>query len=268
MKAVCLFVAILCLAHNATAATVAAPPMVKIPAGKLTTETCKAGVAMCDIDDYVKRTLDIVAFELGATEVTFEQYDACVNDGGCASPKSEWAYENRAVHPPCAERGPCHHPYDEGWGRGKRPVIHVSWKDALAYAAWLSAKTGVKYRLPTAVEWEYAALAGARTAFPWGDKLGKNKANCDGCGSKWDNRQSAPVGSFAPNRFGLYDMVGNVNEWVSDCFPTRSKGSQTCMKYLYFGGAWITSARQMTGIGFNAVGDHARESHLGFRLAK
>lgn len=267
MKSAILFSCAL-MFSSAAAAVTPYPVTVEIPAGKITTITCPAGVAICAEHDYVERTVTVPAFELGATEVTFEQYDACVDDGGCSSPASGWAFENRAVRPPCAAQGPCNHPFDEGWGRGKRPVVHVSWKDASAYVEWLSRKTGVKYRLPSAVEWEYAALARARTAFSWGSKLGKNKANCDGCGSQWDNRQSAPVASFKPNAFGLYDMVGTVNEWVTDCIPTRTPGSQECMKYLYFGGSWMSSAKAMTGIGYNAVGDYARENHIGFRIAR
>jgi formylglycine-generating enzyme required for sulfatase activity len=95
-------------------------------------------------------------------------------------------------------------------------VINVSWDDAKAYVAWLSKKTGKDYRLLTEAEYEYATRAGTQTAYPWGNDIGKNNANCDGCGSQWDNEQTAPVGSFAPNSFGLYDMVGNVWQWVED----------------------------------------------------
>jgi formylglycine-generating enzyme required for sulfatase activity len=73
------------------------------------------------------------------------------------------------------------------------------------------------YRLLTEAEYEYATRAGTETAYPWGAEIGKGNANCNGCGSQWDGKQTAPVGSFAPNRFGLYDMVGNVWEWVEDC---------------------------------------------------
>ncbi|QYF94904.1 formylglycine-generating enzyme family protein [Massilia sp. PAMC28688] len=269
MKSAFLLTCALLFSSDASVASALAPPItVKIPRGTIKTITCPADVKMCAEHEYVERTVTVPAFELGATEVTFAQYDACVADGGCVSPPSSWAFENREPKPPCSPEGPCNYPFDEGWGRGELPVVNVSWKDAAAYIDWLNRKTGASYRLPSAVEWEYAARAGARTAFPWGDKLGKNKANCDGCGSKWDNRQTAPVGSFKPNRFGLFDMVGNVNEWVSDCIPSRSKGSQTCMKYLYFGGAWLTNAQAMTGIGYNSVGDYARENHLGFRIAR
>ena len=140
-------------------------------------------------------------FALGKYEVTFEAYDAFATATGRSEPS------------------------DSGWGRGERPVINVSWDDATAYAAWLSQQTGKKYRLPTEAEWEYAARAGSTTEYPWGDEVGANRANCDGCGSQWDNKQTAPVGSFAVNAFGLHDMHGNVFEWVQDCYHSSYEGA-------------------------------------------
>ena len=139
-------------AGTAAADTAITPKLVASPAGKITTTTCKPGVAVCDYDDYVERAVDVRAFELGATEVTFDEYDACVKDGACASPLSNWAFENREVRPPCLEGKPCDYPYDQSWGRGKRPVVNVSWNDAQKYLAWLNAKTTSRYRLPTSVE--------------------------------------------------------------------------------------------------------------------
>ena len=128
--------------------------------------------------------------------------------------------------------------------------------------AWLSKMTGKPYRLLTEAEYEYATRAETQTAYPWGDDIGKNNANCNGCGSKWDNRQTAPVGSFKPNAFGLYDMVGNVWEWVEDCFHDNYNGAPTdgsawieggnCKFRVVRGGAWdfpaVSSAlRSATG---------------------
>ena len=107
---------------------------------------------------------------------------------------------------------------DADWGRGARPAINVSWDDAVAYAEWLSSETGKIYRLPTEAEWEYAARAGTTTVYPWGDDYEEDKANCDGCGSDWDNEKTAPVGRFDANAWGLLDMHGNVREWVQDCW--------------------------------------------------
>jgi formylglycine-generating enzyme required for sulfatase activity len=98
------------------------------------------------------------------------------------------------------------------------PVVCVSWDDAKAYAAWLAKTTGKGYRLPSEAEWEYAARAGTTTARYWGDAIGVNNANCDGCGSKWDDKSTSPVGSFRGNPFGLYDMLGNAWQWTEDCW--------------------------------------------------
>ena len=117
----------------------------------------------------------------------------------------------------------------EDWGRGTRPVVGVSWYDAQAFVGWLNWKTGEDdaYRLPSEAEWEYAARAGTTTAYPWGTKLDHNYGNFGiagpGLGGKAEGRdvwvdQTAPVASFPPNAFGLYDMHGNVFEWVEDCY--------------------------------------------------
>lgn len=107
-------------------------------------------------------------------------------------------------------------PDDNDWGMGNRPVINVTWDDAVAFTDWLSAESGRKFRLPSEAEWEYAARGGTTTPFPWGPSLGKNLANCNGCGSVWDNKSTAPVGSFKPNGYGLHDVIGNVYEWCLD----------------------------------------------------
>lgn len=129
----------------------------------------------------------------GKYEITFEEWDACVASDGCS-----------------------HKPDDKGWGRTGRPVVDVSWQDAQQYADWLSNLTGKSYRLPSEAEWEYSARAGTNTNYFWGGKPGKNLANCSGCDSQWDNVGTAPVGSFASNDFGLFDVHGNVAEWVMD----------------------------------------------------
>jgi len=107
---------------------------------------------------------------------------------------------------------------DGGFGRGRRPAANITWDDAKRYVVWLSTMTGKPYRLLTEAEFEYAARGGTQTIYPWGDEIGKGNANCYDCGSHWDKKQTAPVGSFAPNGYGLYDMVGNQWQWVEDCF--------------------------------------------------
>jgi formylglycine-generating enzyme required for sulfatase activity len=136
---------------------------------------------------------------------------------------------------------------DSGFGRGRHPVINVSWDDAQRYAAWLSRMTGKPYRLLSEAEFEYAARAGTRTVYPWGDELGKDNANCGDCGSTWDNRQPSPVGSFAANRFGLHDLHGNVWQWVEDCYHGDYEGAPQD------GSAWVEGARIAVSVSPAAV---------------
>jgi formylglycine-generating enzyme required for sulfatase activity len=149
-------------------------------------------------------------FAVAWFEVTFDEWDACVALGGCPY----W-------------------PGDQGWGRSTRPVINVSWHDAQQYVAWLSRRTGKTYRLLSEAEWEYSARAGTITAFSWGNEIGKGNANCYDCGGQWDNNGTAPVGSFAPNAFGLHDMHGNVFEWVEDVAHINYNGAPSD------GSAWL-----------------------------
>lgn len=143
---------------------------------------------------------------IGKFESTFDEWDRCVAAGGCSYRPEERGLHASWLTPPGR------------WKRGDRPVIHIARADAEEYIAWLSEATGQRYRLPSEAEWEYAARAGTTTAYHWGDELGEGMAVCDGCGSKWDKRSTAPVGSFPPNAFGLHDMLGNVSEWVADCW--------------------------------------------------
>ena len=136
------------------------------------------------------------------------QYDAYCEATGRAKPRRKW------LEP------------------GRPPVINVDWNEARAYANWLDAMTGSDCRLPSEAEWEYAARAGTTTEYalpaPDGsdDIAGKGLANCDGCGGEWDDKdQTAPVGSFEPNAWGLYDMHGNVWEWVEDCWHDSYEGA-------------------------------------------
>jgi formylglycine-generating enzyme required for sulfatase activity len=170
-------------------------------------------------------------FAIGRREVTFAEWDQCADAGACK-----------------------HRPDDHGWGRGDRPVVNVSWDDSKLYLAWLSQKTGQRYRLPSEAEWEYAARATTSLSAPahiyyWGNELGHNNANCPGCGSEWDKKQPAPVGSFAPNAFGLHDMLGNVWEWVEDCYFQSYAGGapadaaprtdRECATHVVRGGSWV-----------------------------
>lgn len=175
------------------------PEMVVVPAGRF-----KMGEGSSARDVTIQQ-----AFGVGKFEVTFDEWAACVTGGGCTSNRS---------------------PNDRSWGKGRRPVINVSWNDAKEYVGWLSRRTGQTYRLLTEAEWEYAARAGTTTAYSWGDAIGRGNANCDGCGSQWDNKQTASVGSFKPNDFGLHDMHGNVWEWCEDASGSSSR--------VLRGGSW------------------------------
>jgi formylglycine-generating enzyme required for sulfatase activity len=173
-----------------------------------------------------QHVVEVGSIAVGRFEVTFEDYDRF-----CEAVKRR-------------------KPGDNGWGRDKRPVINVSWEDARAYTRWLSEQTGYTYRLPTEAEWEYMARAGTETDYWWGNEPGQNNASCDGCGARWGwdaDRKTAPVGSFAPNPFGIYDTVGNVWEWTCSqytdsynekeiqCLERITTGSETV---ALRGGAW------------------------------
>ncbi|MBV0932738.1 SUMF1/EgtB/PvdO family nonheme iron enzyme [Marinobacterium weihaiense] len=167
-------------------------------------------------------------------------------------------------------------PADEGWGRGSRPVINVSWRDASAYTVWLREQTGQPYRLPTEAEWEYAARAGTESMYWWGDSPMDGYAVCDGCGSQWDGQQTAPVGSTRANPWGLFDLSGNVDEWVQDCYqpdysqaPKDGSAEQAsgCHQRVMRGGSWFDIPRLVRPASrYRHPEDSARNS-WGFRVA-
>ena len=172
------------------------PEMIVVPAGSFTMGS-PASEPGHDPDEGPQHTVTLAQpFAVGKFALTFDEWDACAAAGGCGG----------------------YSPGDEGWGRGRRPVINVSWGDANAYVAWLAKLTGKPYRLLTEAEYEYAARAGTTTAYYWGNDIGRVNANCPECGSQWNGKMTAPVGSFPANAFGLYDMAGNVWEWVEDCY--------------------------------------------------
>lgn len=190
------------------------------------------------------------AFAYGRYSVTFDEWDACVAGGGC----------NGYVPP------------DEGWGRGRRPVIHVNFADAQSYVSWLSARTGQRYRLPSEAEFEYAARGGTTTAFHTGDDIAPEQANFGELRGR-----TMPVGSFPPNPFGLHEINGNVAQWMQDCHHDDYVGAPAD------GSAWLTGpceTRDVRGGGWSLVkytlrtaqriGDppQQRNSHLGFRVVR
>jgi formylglycine-generating enzyme required for sulfatase activity len=193
-------------------------------------------------------------------EVTFNEWDTCVRSTGCAS----------------------YRPPDNGWGRDRQPTINVAWYDAQRYVAWLSRITGKTYRLLSEAEYEYAERAGTQTAYPWGDSIklnGAAMANCNGCGSPWDKKQTAPVGSFPPNAFGLHDMAGNVWEWTEDCYhnsydqaPTNGSAwtAGDCSSgRVVRGGSWFASPGELRSAARSGpIGAGGRGPIFGFRVAR
>ena len=194
------------------------------------------------------------SFALGVYEVTFEEYERFARATGRDRPN------------------------DRGWGRGGRPVNNVSWEDAQAYAAWLSDETGEDYRLPSESEWEYAARAGSATRYSWGRDIGRNRANCNGCGSRWDSDGTSPVGSFAANGWGLYDMHGNVWEWVEDCWHENYAGAPrdgsawtsggSCGRRVLRGGSWLYIPAFLRSANRNFFVAGARVGGFGFRVSR
>ncbi|OAD19069.1 Sulphatase-modifying factor domain protein [Candidatus Thiomargarita nelsonii] len=232
------------------------PEMVWIPAGSFRMGDMNVTVTSFqgggDGDEKPVHEVSVSGFAMGKYEVTFAEYDKFAEATGREKPS------------------------DEGWGRGNRPVIYVSWRDAVAYTEWLSEQTGQKYRLPTEAQWEYAARAGTETKYWWGNEIGTNRANCDGCGSRWDDKQTAPVGSFAPNPFGLYDTAGNVWEWLCSEYESQSSGKERlCAKKInensrlsLRGGSWNVDSSGLRSAFRIVRRPTGRHGVVGLRLAR
>ncbi|WP_394808472.1 formylglycine-generating enzyme family protein [Nitrosomonas sp.] len=232
------------------------PEMVRIPPGKFLMGSLKTEAGRDSDEDPQHEVTIAYTFEISKYEVTFDEYDAFANA------------TKRQL------------PSDNGWGRGKRPVINVSFNDAQAYVKWLSDKTGKQYRLPTEAEWEYAARAGTQTRYWWGDDVGKNNANCAGCGSEWDGKQTAPADSFKPNAFGLHNSAGNVWEWVEDCSHQNYQGAPVdgsawkeahggdCGGRVVRGGSWGGFPQYLRSAFRYRYFTDAANDGLGFRIAR
>jgi formylglycine-generating enzyme required for sulfatase activity len=238
------------------------PDMVVVPAGSFLMGSPPNEQGYYDNEGPQHPVTIAQAFAVSKFEVTFDEWDTCVEHGRCRTNS------------------------DALWGHGQRPVIYVNWDDAKLYVQWLSKMTGKPYRLLTEAEYEYATRAGSTTRYPWGNDVGNNNANCNGCGSKWDNRTSAPVGSFtenefvgsfAPNAFGLHDMVGNVWQWVEDCWSSNYEGAPAngeawmkgnCKLRVIRGGSYRDNPRDIRSAnrGFPRAVDES--SYMGFRVAR
>ena len=156
-------------------------------------------------------------------------------------------------------------------------MINVSWDDAQEYVAWLSGQTGHTYRLLSEAEWEYVARAGSSTAYSWGNAIDDNQANCAGCGNQWDNRQTAPVGSFSANAFGVFDMHGNLWEWVEDCWNDSYDGAPSdgsawrggnCSQRVLRGGSWDVNPRNLHSAHRLGSTTGGWSSNSGFRVGR
>jgi formylglycine-generating enzyme required for sulfatase activity len=241
------------------------PEMVAVPAGEFMMGSPESEKGRGKDEGPQHKVTFQQPFAAGKFEVTFTQWDACVADGGCT-----------------------HKPGDEGWGRGQRPVINVSFDDAKQYLAWLSKKSGKPYRLLTEAEWEYAArgvtkVSDPNAPFSTGATIGYKQANYDanftyGSGKIGIYRQKTlDVGSFPRNAFGLHDMHGNVWEWVEDCYkdsylgaPTdgRAVTSADCSLHILRGGAWNYYPQLLRSAYRYATAAGIRMENAGFRVAR
>lgn len=191
-----------------------------------------------DCPEMVVIPLESQPFAIGKYEVTFTEWDACVADGGCGS----------------------YSPNDQGWGRGRLPVMNINWIDAKQYVQWLAQKTGKSYRLPSGAEWEYAARAGTTSAYSFGDNGSQLVQHA--WYSANSGRRTHPVGEKTPNAFGLYDMHGNVWEWAEDC------RNSDCSRHVVRGGSWYGSPFDARSSSRSGVDTGDRHYDIGFRVAR
>ena len=229
------------------------PEMVVVPAGRFTMGSPATEQGRFDNEGPQHEVTIAKPFAVSKFDVRFTDWDACASVGGCPQVT------------------------DSGFGRGARPVINVNWDDARRYVAWLSKMTGQPYRLLSEAEWEYAARAGAATAYPWGDEIGNGNADCAGCGGQWQGQETSPVGSFKPNGFGLYDMAGNVWQRVQDCDHGNYVGAPSdgsawitddCSRRVVRGGSWDNLPQALRSAARVGFAPDSPNFDLGFRVAR
>ena len=236
------------------------PEMVVIPAGSFTMGSPVSEADRSSAEGPRHQVRISRPFAAGSFEVTFDEWDACVRESGCS-----------------------HNPSDSGWGRGKRPVINVSWQDAKAYTEWLSRKSGKSYRLLTESGWEYVARAGTTTVFSTGPSINSQQANYDAnyayAGSVMgvSRNRTVEVGSFQPNAFGLYDVHGNVWEWTEDCWNGNYNGAPSdgtawtsgdCSRRVLRGGSWNVNPRGLRSANRGRSAASDRNGVSGFRVSR
>jgi len=193
-----------------------------------------------------------IGFAVGKYEVTYENWAACVRDGGCSFTPTKW------------------------WGGPRVSVVGISWNDTASYLEWITRKTGKNYRLLSESEWEYVARAGSGSDFHWGDDVGYDNASCEICGKRWWDRV-APTGGFKPNRWGLFDVHGNAAEWVQDCWNGSYDGAPTdgsawllgnCDWRVLRGGSWRSSPENIRLSSRTSAKPDERSYRYGFRVAR
>ena len=237
------------------------PEMVVVPAGEFTMGS-PATEPGRESSEGPQHTVKFAKpFAAGRYAVTFAEWDACVAAGGCQA----------------------YNPWDNGWGRGKRPVINISWDDAEHYVAWISKITGKNYRLLSESEYEYIARAGTATPFWWGKTISPRQANYDAKfayngGTKGDEqRKTMPVDAFQSNPWGFYQISGNIWEWVEDCLQDDYSAAPAsgapytagkCAHRVLRGGSWVSNPALLRSASRYAISTNARVSNVGFRVAR
>jgi formylglycine-generating enzyme required for sulfatase activity len=232
------------------------PEMVIVPAGSFTMGSPKSERYRIHVEGPQHRVTFSRPFAVGRFAVTFDEWDACVAHGGCNDYK----------------------PFDADWGRGKRPVIHVSWDDAQAYISWLKGKTGRNYHLLSEAQREYVTRAGTTTPYWLGSSISTSQANYNGEETSGQYRkQTVPVDSFEPNPWGLFQVHGNVWEWTEDCWNDTYRGAPTdgsawasgdCNSAVIRGGAWNTRSAGLRSAFRNLYLKDKRFPRVGFRVAR
>ncbi|MBS0384190.1 MAG: SUMF1/EgtB/PvdO family nonheme iron enzyme [Proteobacteria bacterium] len=224
------------------------PDLVVVPGGlfMMGSPSTQAGRGR---DEGPQREVSISPFAIGKYEVTFQQWDACLAGGGCGG----------------------YSPPDHGWGRGSHPVSGVSYSDAKAYLDWLNAQNpSAHYRLATEAEWEYAARAGATGAYAFQGRLTTHLAT-------FLMQRTTEVGAHGANAYGLFDMYGNVGEWVEDCYapsynlaPVDGAAVETahCARRAYRGGSYSDQASALRATARRSAAPTARLPGVGFRIAR
>lgn len=252
------------------------PTMVVVPSGSFTMGSPPGEKGRARDEGPRHRVTIGRRFAVGKYEVTVEEFAGFVEATRHVTENRCWTYENAELK----ERS------GRGWRTpgfsqdGRHPVTCVSWRDARAYVRWLSAETGQRYRLLTEAEWEYAARAGtpSRYRYHWGNLAGTDRAHCEGCGSRFANDRTAPVGSFGANALGLHDMHGNIWEWVEDCWHGGYRGMASdggarttggnCAARILRGGAWNSRPDDLRAAHRVRDTADARYFGTGFRVAR